>query len=229
MRMMTVSRLAERWVAVVGLLVAGLFIAGCKSGTEDAAFTQLPGYAGASSAQGGTISNTSPARPLGNDTMDAIRAGDTLRISFSDLPVIVQSPFEERVKDDGTITLLENQTFTAGGKTRGQLEKEIHARYVPDYYKKMTVSVLPKSETQFYFVGGEVRLPSRQVYLSRTTVLKAIASAGGFTDFASKGNVTLTRVDGRSVKVNCKKAQTDPRLDLELFPGDKIWVPRRIF
>jgi polysaccharide export outer membrane protein len=110
-----------------------------------------------------------------------------------------------------------------------QKAEGIHDRYVPDYYKKMTVSVLPKSETQFYFVDGEVKLPNRQVYLSRTTVLKAIASAGGFTDFASKGNVTLTRVDGRTVKVNCKKAQMDPRLDLEIFPGDKIWVPRRIF
>jgi polysaccharide export outer membrane protein len=211
------------------MLVAGFFIAGCKSGTEGVAFAQLPGDAGASSAQGGTISNTSPARPLGNDTMDAIRTGDTLRINFSDLPIIVQSPIEERVKDDGTITLLESQTFTAAGKTRGQLEKEIHDRYVPDYYKKMTVSVLPKSDTQFYFVDGEVKMANRQVYLSRTTVLKAIASAGGFTDFANKGNVTLTRVDGRTVKVNCKKAQKDPRLDLEVFPGDKIWVPRRIF
>jgi polysaccharide export outer membrane protein len=92
----------------------------------------------------------------------------------------------------------------------------------------MTVSVLPKSDTQFYFVDGEVRLPNRQVYLSRTTVLKAIASAGGFTDFANKGKVTLTRVDGRTVIVNCKRAIKDPTLDLEIFPGDKIWVPRRI-
>jgi len=165
---------------------------------------------------------------MDGDTMDSIRAGDTLRINFSDLPIVVQSPMEERVRDDGTITLLENQTFTAAGKNRGQLEKEIHERYVPAYYKKMTVSVLPKSETQFYFVDGEVKLPARQVYISRTTVLKAIASAGGFTDFARKGKVTLTRVDGRKFFVDCKKAQTDPRLDLEVFPGDKIWVPRRI-
>lgn len=228
MSMMTVSRLVGRWSAVCVLLLAGFFLAGCKGGTDDVAFAKLPGYTGAASEQGGAISNTSSVKPLGNDSMDAIRAGDTLRITFSDLPVVVQSPTEERVKDDGTITLLENQSFIAAGKTRGQLEKEIHDRYVPDYYKKMTVSVLPKSETQFYFVDGEVKLPNRQVYLSRTTVLKAIASAGGFTDFANKGKVTLTRVDGRTVIVNCKKAQKDPRLDLEVFPGDKVWVPRRI-
>ena len=225
--MMRVSRLAG-WGAVCGLLVTGLFLAGCKSGKNDVAFAQLPGYVGASSEQGGAISNAAPARAMGYDTMDAIRAGDTLRISFSDLPVMVTSPIEERVKDDGTITLLENLSFAAAGKTRGQLEKEIHDRYVPDYYKKMTVSVLPKSETQFYFVDGVVRIPNRQVYLSRTTVLKAIASAGGFTDFANKGKVILTRVDGRTLIVNCKKAQREPKLDLEVYPGDKIWVPRRI-
>src|SRR5262249_3464483 len=122
---------------------------------------------------------------------------------------------------------IENQTFTVAGKTHGQLEKEIHDRYVPDYYKKMTVSVRPKTETQFYFVDGEVKSPARQIYISRITVLKAIASAGGFTDFASKGNVTLTRVDGRVLHVNCKKALSNPQLDLEVYPGDRIWVFRR--
>jgi polysaccharide export outer membrane protein len=207
----------------------GLFLAGCKSGGSDSKFAQFSPGGGTTAAQTSAMStNAGPSMPVSVSTIDDIRVGDTLRVNFSDLPIILQGPTEERVRDDGTITLLENQTFTAAGKTRGQLEKEIHERYVPSYYKKMTVSVLPKTDTQFYFVDGEVRLPNRQVYLSRTTVLKAIASAGGFTDFANKGKVTLTRVDGRSVVVNCKKAQKDPRLDLEIFPGDKVWVPRRI-
>jgi len=228
MSMTTVGRWAGRWGVVCGLLVAGLFLAGCKSGPADSSFAQLPGYVAASAQQGGAISNVPPARPMGSDTYDFIRKGDTLRINFSDLPIATQAPYEERVKDDGTITLLENQTFVAEGKTRGQLEKEIHDRYVPAFYKKMTVSVLPKSETQFYFVGGEVRTPARQVYISRTTVLKAIDSAGGFTEFANKSGVVLTRVDGGTITINCKKAIKNPRLDLEVYPGDRIWVPRRI-
>lgn len=228
MSMMRVSRLVGRWGAVCGLLFAGMFLVGCKSGNADSGFAQLPGYVNTSAEHGAATTNAAIAKPPVGDTWDAIRAGDTLRINFSDLPIIVQSPIEERVKDDGTITLLENQTFVAAGKTRGRLEKEIHDRYVPNYYKKMTVSVLPKSDTQFYFVDGEVRTPNRQVYISRTTVLKAIASAGGFTDFASKGGVVLTRVDGTTVTVNCKKAIRNPRLDLEIFPGDRIYVPRRV-
>ena len=96
---------------------------------------------------------------------------------------------EERVREDGSIRLLQNQTFTADGKMRGELEKEIHQRYVPNFYRTMTVSVTPKVNTQFYYVYGEVKTPDRQVWLSRITVLKAIASANGFTDFARKKDV----------------------------------------
>lgn len=228
MSKMRVSRRAGHWGAVVGLLVAGLFLTGCKSASTDPRFSQVPGFTGVPAGQSGIASSAGTPAQTGNIGSDYIHAGDTLLITFADLAIQVQSPVEERVKEDGTIGLLENQTFIAAGKTYGQLGKEIHDRYVPDYYKKMTVSVRPKTETQFYYVDGEVKLPNRQVYISRTTVLKAIASAGGFTDFANKGHVTLTRVDGRRFIINCKKAIKDPRLDLEVLPGDKVWVPRRI-
>lgn len=223
MSMMRVSRLVGRWGAVCGLLLTG-FLAGCKSGAPDSQFAQVPGYAGASGGPDAAMASSAAPERI----RDLINVGDTLLISFADLPIVVQSPTEERVKDDGTIRLLENQSFVAAGKTLGQLEKEIHDRYVPRIYVKMTVSVRPKTETQFYYVDGEVKQPNRQVYISRTTVLKAIASAGGFTDFANKGKVTLTRVNGKRFVINCKKAQREPNLDLEVFPGDKVWVPRRI-
>jgi len=154
--------------------------------------------------------------------------GDPLNVTFSDLPVLTQ-PFEIRIKDDGTITLLLNQTFAAAGKTIGQLEKEIRARYVPAYYINMTVTVKQQEGTRFYYVGGEVKAPGRQVYVSRITVLKAIQSAGDFTDFAKKTKVQLTRVDGQNLIVNCIKARKDPSLDLEVYPGDKIHVPRSLW
>ncbi len=90
-------------------------------------------------------------------------------------------PFEEKIKEDGTITLLLNQTFTAAGTTPGDLAKEIRKRYVPDYFKNMTVTVKQQESTRWYYVDGEVKSPNRQIYNSRITVLKAIASAGGFT------------------------------------------------
>ena len=76
----------------------------------------------------------------------------------------------------------------------------------------MTVTVKQQESTRWYYVNGEVRSPARQIYNSRITVLKAIASAGGFTDFANKKKVKLTRVDGRTQTVNCVKALDNPSL-----------------
>jgi polysaccharide export outer membrane protein len=100
---------------------------------------------------------------------------------------------------------------------------------VPDYYKEMTVTVKQQESTRWYYINGEVRAPNRQIYNSRITVLKAIASASGFTDFANKTKVRLTRVDGRTQIINCRKALTNPALDLEVYPGDTIHVPRRLW
>lgn len=159
---------------------------------------------------------------------EVFRPGDSLTVTFNDTPITID-PSDQKIKADGTILLTQNQTFVAAGKTTGELEKEIRARYVPDYYKYMTVAVTRDINTQWYYVEGEVRTPSRQIYNNRLTVTMAIASVGGFTDFANKKKVKLIRVNGKSYTVNCVKALNDPTLDLEVYPGDKIHVPRRFW
>ncbi len=229
--MTTVSNFLGRWGAIFGLIVGGLGLAGCHSGPEFAEVPGMPGSGGASTAAPtATVAPaaTAPATPplTQGANIDVLHPGDMLIITFSDLPILVQ-PIEQRVKDDGTITLIENQTFTAANKSRGQLETEIRERYVPKIFIKMTVSVMHQKDTQFYYVGGEVKTPGRQVYISRLTVLGAIKSAGDFTDFANRKKVQLTRANGRTFKINCKDALQNPTLDLEVMPGDNITVPRR--
>jgi protein involved in polysaccharide export with SLBB domain len=232
------------WSIVCGLLLAGLLVTGCRTGSSTPQFTGLAGDAGARSdpaaaASGGSSTSPTPAPPVvGPERTPGaspiyspdlrIRPGDSLVVTFSDLPppqLVI--PYEERVKEDGSILLLQNLTFIAAGKTRAELEKEIHDRYVPQYYKTLTVSVRQQQSTQFYYVLGEVKLPGRQVYVSRLTVLGAIASAQGFTDFARQTAVQLTRADGHQFKINCIKARDNPALDVEVLPGDKVFVPRR--
>ena len=210
------------WGSVGSVVLAGLLLTGCKTGGADSKYAAA-GAPGAATDPGATAAAPTPSGP---SDLDRISPGDMLIIVFSEMPKDVL-PFEDRVKEDGTITLLENKVFHAAGKTRGELEKEIRATYVPDFYLTMTVSVRQQKDTQFYFVGGEVKQPNRQIYISRITVTKAIQSAGDFTDFARKKAVELTRADGRKFIVNAIKAQRDPSLDLEVLPGDKIYVPRR--
>ncbi len=212
--------LMGRWKAVGSLILAGLLLAGCQ--TSDQSITD----------DLGAKNSATNAPPTGegsyNRLAEVLEVGMPILVTFSDLPAITQ-PFEERIKADGTITLLLNQTFTAAGKSISDLEKEIRSRYVPRIYVNLTVTVKPQESTRFYFVGGEVKQPGRQVYLSRLTVLKAIQSAGDFTDFAKKSKVQLTRANGRSYTINAPKALQNSKLDLEVYPGDKIHVPRRIF
>jgi protein involved in polysaccharide export with SLBB domain len=204
----------------MGLLLLAVGLAGCGTPSADMRFAEV---LDPSQTQAATASPDSAARNL-----DTFAVGDTLTITFTEVPTVMQ-PIEDRIREDGTITLLQNQTFVAAGKTRGALEREIREVYVPKYFKTMTVNVRHQRESQFYFVGGEVKLPGRQLYISRMTVLKAIQSCGDFTDFANRRKVQLTRLNGTKFTINANKAIENPNLDLEIFPGDRINVPRRVF
>ena len=60
-------------------------------------------------------------------------------------------------------------------------------------------------------------------------MLQAITIAGGFTDFARKSRVRLTRANKKIFYEDCKKALEHPDLDLEIFPGDVVYVPKRLW
>lgn len=199
------------------------------SGSAPGVQTPAPGSSGtpAMAAAPASADVGATSKPRGPEP-EVFRVGDTLTIVYSDLPQITPA-FEGKIKEDGSVTLLLNKAFTAAGKTAGQLEKEIREYYVPRYFKYMTATVKTLETTRWYYVYGEVRAPNRYMYTSRLTVLQAITSAGGFTDFANKKKLKLNRVDGRSEIINWSKAMTEPKSDPEVYPGDTIHVPRRIW
>jgi len=212
MSIRNVGKQLGRWATICGLVLTGFCLSGCRTHSPEQQSTEGPPGLSSSPDRGAEV----------------LRVGDSLTVTFTDTPILIP-PFEEKIKEDGTIKLTLSKIFTAVGKSRGDLEKEIRDFYVPRYYKYMTVSVKQVESTRWYYVDGEVKLPNRQIYNSPITVSKAIASAGGFTDFANKKKVRLTRVDGRTQIVNCPKALTKPSLDPEVYAGDKIYVPRRVW
>jgi len=191
-----------------GLLLASLFLTGC----ETTGFDQpVP------SATGDKTTNPVVAR---------FHVGETVIVNFSGPP---EPPMahEELIKEDGTITLQWIGAVQAAGKTAGELQYEIQTNYVPKYYVRLTVTVKPGD--LFYFVQGEVNSHgSRLPYTGETTVTKAIAAAGGFSNFAYH-TVTLIRASGQVIKVDVDKATTHPALDLKVYPGDQIVVDHSIF
>jgi protein involved in polysaccharide export with SLBB domain len=154
--------------------------------------------------------------------------GDALTVSFSDVPAIGGLPPESRLRvgPDGTITLPFNISILCVGKTAPELQKEIRAAYVPRYFVNLTAAV--KFEDRYVFVGGEVRVPQRLVYTGNSlTVLRAIDSAGGFTDFSKRDKIEVRRFGGETVWVNWTKARKDSKLDLPVFPNDQIIVHKK--
>ena len=60
------------------------------------------------------------------------------------------------------------------------------------------------------------------------TVLRAIDTVGGFTDFAKRSRIELRRANGEVHMINWDKARKNPKLDLKVYPNDQIFVHRRI-
>jgi polysaccharide export outer membrane protein len=214
-------KLSQNIFAIVcSLLATALLVTGCATSpdpfTSDAAIQPVAEPAGAP-----TTNN--PAPPAGQGVR--FQVGDLLIITFSDTSEGIP-PHEERIKEDGNITLPLIGAIKAVGKSDGELQKEIRDSYVPKYYVRLAVGVRYVSAELSYTVLGEVRGPGPKPYSGKTTVTKAIGAAGGLTDFADKRKIVLTRANGTKLKVNYKKAIEDSKFDPQVFPGDSINVPK---
>lgn len=156
---------------------------------------------------------------------DQLFTGDRVTIIFSG-PPNPPPPHVEQIRSDGLISPpLLNKSVEAAGMTIGDLQRELQRHYVPDYFRNLTVTV--KAEERFFFVGGHVMNPGRQPYLSGMTLTKAIQVAGDFTIWAAKGNVQITRSDGRTEEHDVNQILKDPRLDPPIYPNDAVYVSRR--
>ncbi len=177
--------------------------------------------------------NSSPHSPPPPDTstieMIPLQLGDSLVVDLTGTPQTLPQS-QSVLSGAGEIHLpLLDTNIPAVGKSPHELEAIIRNLYVPRYFATISVTVTPGP--RFYYVSGAVLGGggSKQLYTGKVTVLGAIYTAGGFNDYAARRRVQLTRQDGKIYYVNCKKALKDPNLDLEVLPGDKIYVDMKTF
>jgi polysaccharide biosynthesis/export protein VpsN len=212
--MMQLQRIGKWMAAWMVVVVLGLGLGGCTgSGRGETEFG-----AGGVQGPGGVTIAVDPGA-------DQLFRGDRITIVFSG-PPNPPPPHVEQIRSDGYISppLLPG-SVQAAGRTIGDLQQELHQRYVPDYFRTLTITV--KAEERFFFVGGHVISPGRQPYLSGMTLTKAIQVAGDFTIWAAKGNVQITRTDGRTEEHDVNAILRDPRLDPPIYPNDAVYVSRR--
>ena len=150
-----------------------------------------------------------------------LRPGDSLVIAMR---TPLQEQMESMVDEHGDIKLPFLGTVAAGGMTSSELENKIQKLYVDQkIYKFITVNVFVP--LRGYFVRGEVRQPGRFQFISGLTLMSAIATAGGYTDFADRTDVVIVRGDKR-IQVDCKELEKHPEKDIPLETGDTVIVSR---
>jgi len=134
------------------------------------------------------------------------------------------------VRPDGMISLPLIGDIKAAGLTPSQLRDELNGR-LKEYQDPVITSVIVQEVRSYrIFVLGEVLNPGTYTVSRHTTVLQAIAMAGGMSQFASN-NVILVRENKGSeaekirirfseiVDENAKKDK-----NMVLKPGDTIFV-----
>lgn len=134
------------------------------------------------------------------------------------------------VRPDGMISLPLLNDVQAAGLTAMQLGNTITEglkRYINN--PLVTVSVTEINSRRVY-VTGEVTKAGAYALLPHMTVLQALSSSGGFTQFARVKNIYVLRTEnGKQVKLpfNYKLAINgkNPEQNIELQPGDVIVVP----
>ena len=107
------------------------------------------------------------------------------------------------VRSDGRISLPLVGEVQAGGRTPKQLETDIRAK-LKDYVSEPEVTVIVQEiKSQKFNVLGMVMKPGSYVLTNPTTVLDAIAMAGGFRDFAKKKDIYVLRriADGTQARL----------------------------
>jgi len=134
------------------------------------------------------------------------------------------------VRPDGKISLPLLNDVQASGLTAMELAaslKDSLSKYLTN--PQVTVTVQEINSRRVY-ITGEVNHPGTFPLLPNMTVLQALSSAGGFTQFARLKNIYVLRSEsGKQVKhpFNYKEVVkgNQPEQDIVLLPGDVIVVP----
>lgn len=134
------------------------------------------------------------------------------------------------VRPDGMITLPLIGEIQAGGRTAGKLRDLISTKL--ERYKETPEVTVTVAEINSYYIYilGEVRNPGKFQVRSYTTVLQAVALAGGFTEWADKNDMVILRKTSngeQKIRVRYKDVLRSKKSkpDELLHPGDTLIVP----
>jgi polysaccharide export outer membrane protein len=151
----------------------------------------LGGIVENTTAADNVVSALSPPQAVSQASQDyRIGPEDVLRISVWENRELT---LDLVVRPDGRVSMPLIQDVIAEGQTAMELADTIHQKLL-FFIKEPQVSVIVlQVNAPKYFVIGNVARPGTYPLRSDTSVLQALALAGGFTQFASPKNIKLIR------------------------------------
>lgn len=171
-----------------------------------------------------------------------LRAGDIVQIEVLEDSTLNRTAI---VLPDGQISIPLVGSVPAAGRSLSAIQTELASRLAPNFATPPTVFVTMSAlaervvsapstpRTLDIFIVGAANTPGRIEVSPGTTLLQAIAQAGGFTPFAAKKRIQLRRVDKSGVEkvygLNYEAIENGAGRggSTRLVDGDVIVVPLR--
>ena len=167
-----------------------------------------------------------PTAQASSSAVEPARLGDYRLGSSDKIRVLVFNEpdlsGEFTVNSDGTLSYPLIGSVAVAGHTTSEVRDMLEQRLAGGYLKTPQVSI-DVIEFRPYFIFGEVNKPGNYPYTADLTVMKAVATANGFTYRADQKHVYL-RHEGQS-----QETKYEVTSDLPLKPGDTIRIGERYF
>ncbi len=168
---------------------------------------------------------TKPASKHDNSYL--IGAGDILKIQVWREPRLSG---EFVVRPDGKITFPLVSDIKAEGMTPYQLKKILENKLTKFITAPVVTVVVQAVNSKNIYVLGKVNNPGKYPLTGPTTVLQALAQAGGLAEWAKGDDIVILRNEnGKQIKIEFDYDEVSKGENLEqnifLRPGDTIVVP----
>jgi polysaccharide export outer membrane protein len=209
------------------LLLLSVFVSGIWGG--QVAFARQ-----SNSAQSSPTMNADPppldpaARPLRSDDSFIIGPEDVLAISVWKEPDLTK---QVPVRSDGKISLPLVGDIQAAGRTPLQLQMDISDKLKGYITDPQVAIIVQQINSLKYNIFGEVGKPGSYPLNGGTTIVDAIANAGGLKDFAKKKGIYVLRINSAGVENRFAFNFEDfikgknTKQNIMLKPRDTIVVP----
>ncbi len=220
-----------RWLALsaVVLGLAGCFSTGNRRGTGSAAYRYAGYRPDVDEAEAGPTRYPGPQH--GTNTIaipdDAARleADDTVTILLRTAVGTIQ--LDDIIDARGIVNLEHVGSVVLAGLTSSEAEDTIRKAYIErKIYTTLTVTVLSRRlDTKVFYVRGEVKRPGQFELLPNTTLLRALTTAGGLTEYANSKKIYINREGSKRTRHHLPRILDNKDVDPKIEAGDTITVP----